>query len=85
VVDVADEAAEVEMAIGDMGEEWHHAKEKIDEKIVKKAEEEGVTKTTFFEFQEFDLTYMYAAEGGKLCWTCKKGLKCSKHGLERHQ
>lgn len=65
-----------------MDDEWEHAKEKIDAMIVKKAEEEGVTKKLFFEFQEFDLAYMQEENGG-LCYRCTHGMECPRHGLTK--
>ena len=45
-----DEAADVEMAITDMADDWQHAQDAINNKVLEKAVEEGVTKVLAFDF-----------------------------------
>ena len=51
----------------------------IQKTVVKVAQDEGITKRMYFDFEVFDIQDMYTIDGNTLCWTCKQGHECDKH------
>ena len=48
----------------------------------------GITKDVMkrYKIVEFDIKDMYELPDGKMCYSCKKGVKCEKHPLvKKHE
>ncbi len=69
-------------SIEDLQDTWDDHIESINIVIDKKAQELGITEDKYheMEFDLFDIQDMYKTETG-LCFFCKQGKECKKHGL----
>ena len=65
--------------------EWTQAVQRIDDRVIKRAIEIGMTGENYkkFDFEEFEIKDMYATKNGEVCWNCRKGLNCDKHFLQK--
>ena len=57
---------------------WNNTLTSINDKVIEKAVEFGMSKQQVEKFKEYDIKEMYEVNGA-ICFACKKGLPCSKH------
>lgn len=78
---VHDDAVQYLYGMEDQQKVWGDAVKRIDDRIVARAVEIGITGENYkrFDFDEFYIQDMYKSNKGYTCFLCKKGLRCDKH------